>query len=235
MTGTAPASTAWELAIEVSNPSAAGSGIGPSVAVRVLPEGSIEIEPLAATGRHDDDLMPAIDRLAARCGLTPGALSSVMVSTGPGGYTGIRVSVVTAKMLSAVSGATLFAIPTATAVASAHAPREFPMLVCLASKQGTTYAHRFEGSGGAGTPIGVIGPNELSLQDLRTVIADQHLPDEIRQRIEEAGIAIVAPAFDARLLFRVSDRVNPVDAAALTPLYPRVPEAVRRWRAQRPA
>lgn len=47
---------------------------------------------------HSIRLLPAIEELAASCGLKVGELDGVAVGCGPGSYTGIRIAVTVAKM-----------------------------------------------------------------------------------------------------------------------------------------
>lgn len=105
--------------------------------------------------RHDDDLMPAIQRLFLNSPWPPSSLSHVYLSIGPGGFTGLRVATATAKMLAFSLGARIFAIPTALVVAadvppSTHAadhleqaglPRT--LAVCLARKRGRYWTQLF--------------------------------------------------------------------------------------------
>ena len=87
MTRATTATHPLTLAIEVSNPSAhadADSGqptraspdaLGPSVALARGPD-ILDQEPLRTPdARHDDDLMPAIDRMVRRAGFTPAETS----------------------------------------------------------------------------------------------------------------------------------------------------------------
>ncbi|MHC4446612.1 MAG: tRNA (adenosine(37)-N6)-threonylcarbamoyltransferase complex dimerization subunit type 1 TsaB, partial [Planctomycetota bacterium] len=71
--------------------------------------GEVHTESLAADRWHDDDLIAAVDRLFARLGLEPGDLGVVGVSVGPGGFTGLRIAVSTAKMFAETLGAQLVA------------------------------------------------------------------------------------------------------------------------------
>lgn len=89
-----------------------------SVAVK-LPDGRIDSESLSPKKRHDDDLLPAIDRLFARNNLKPRDLSdgAVAVSIGPGGFTGLRIAVATAKMFAETLGAKIIAVPSALVAA----------------------------------------------------------------------------------------------------------------------
>ena len=85
----------------------------------------IEVERLDPEQPQDVDFMPAIDRLVQRMGVTPGDLCVVMISIGPGGFTGLRISVAAAKMLGEVLGARLVPVPTAAVVAVAgHMDRD---------------------------------------------------------------------------------------------------------------
>lgn len=130
------------LAIEISNPSAdpdssAGVALGRATA------GSVQFlgeEPLRAGVRHDDDLMPAIDRLFAAHRASPRDLASIAVSAGPGGYTSLRIAVATAKMLAFATGADTIPIPSALVAAHRVTPDRAPAVVCLASKGETAHA-----------------------------------------------------------------------------------------------
>jgi tRNA threonylcarbamoyl adenosine modification protein YeaZ len=141
------------LAIEISNPTSgprgridpanAGFVAGPGVALGVFDDPQsptvLGAEPLSESTRHDDDLMPAIDRLCRRCGVRPAQLSHVAVSVGPGGYTSLRIAVATAKMLAEGTGASTIAVPSA-AVAAWSAVMTPPALVCIASKGTSAWA-----------------------------------------------------------------------------------------------
>ena len=67
--------------------------------------GDAHTEALAARRVHDVDLIAAVDRLFARLGLEPSDLGVVGVSVGPGGFTGLRIAVSTAKMFAESLGA----------------------------------------------------------------------------------------------------------------------------------
>lgn len=49
--------------------------------------------------KHAEYLLPIIDELVRKADLTPGDLERVVVATGPGSYTGIRIATATAKTL----------------------------------------------------------------------------------------------------------------------------------------
>src|SRR5262245_14406799 len=93
-------------------------------------QGRAHVEMLLAKRRHDDDFLPAIDRLFHRASLKPADMKAVGVSIGPGGFTGLRIAVSTAKMFSEVLGAKIAAPPTALVVAESF-DGDGPLLVAL--------------------------------------------------------------------------------------------------------
>lgn len=241
----------WALAIEVSNPSSAPTQgqreLGaPGVAAAWLDASEpAQVERLRGAGRHDDDLMPAIERLRAAIGASPRGLSRLVISTGPGGYTGLRVAVTTAKMLAEVTGATIIAVPSAAVVAAALADQRgggaFPALVCLASKRGTAHVTRFADHADHGTDLGVLSADDLPLgtaSAIRTLAGDAFIPDAMAARAAEAGAAVIWPGLEVGHLLKLGMTSSPgcweVSAADLIPQYPREPEAVRVWRERHP-
>ncbi len=215
--------SALTLAIETSNPSAGGGG---GVAL-VGPGGqAIGVEPVGQEPQHDD-LMSGIERLCTRCGKKPGDLTRVAVSLGPGGYTAVRLAVTAAKMIAEATGAELVGVPTALVVAR-RVQWDGPFGVALASKGETTFVTRFEdGRMGDGALMDAAGLEPLRIGLL---VGDRFLPEAIRRRAEELGITVRPPVFDPVACAEAAEAIAPADPAALMPIYPREPEAVRKWR-----
>jgi tRNA threonylcarbamoyladenosine biosynthesis protein TsaB len=234
------------LAIEISNPSS-----GPRGEVRAGPESTVlagpgvalardggepDTELLNQTGRHDDDLMPAIDRLFRRAGARPADLSRIALSIGPGGYTSLRIAVATAKLLAEATGAQVLPIPSAH-VAAFFIPDAAPMLVCLASKGTTAHAtllpagpHRFAHA----QVLGLIDAAALAPSGCRTIVGDRFLPEPFRDAAQRAKIPILEPVFAAASLLHLARAASPADPLALAPLYAREAEAVTQWRLRHP-
>ncbi|HEX4607542.1 MAG TPA: tRNA (adenosine(37)-N6)-threonylcarbamoyltransferase complex dimerization subunit type 1 TsaB, partial [Urbifossiella sp.] len=78
---------------------------------------------LDAARRHARDLTTAVAGLLDAAGLRPADLAGVMVSVGPGSYTGLRVGVTAAKALAYATGCALVPVPTFLAIA-ARAPAD---------------------------------------------------------------------------------------------------------------
>lgn len=214
-----------------------------------LEEGPILEESLADPPRSGDDLLPALDRLARRAQIAPSDISLVAVSTGPGSFTGIRIAVTVARTLALTSSAHVVGIPSAlVALHSAAYPPAVqgeidagkPVLAILAVK-GNDYwatearrvdAHSWELTAPPG--IGVAARQDVT--HLAALLGDQFLPAELRAKADSAGIAVLslAPRASACLALARAHvmRHGPDDPAALLPLYPRRPEAVRLWEAR---
>ena len=73
--------------------------------------------------RHARDLAPAVRDLLAEQGWPARSLEAVIVSRGPGSYTGLRVGIMSAKTLAYATGCALLAVDT-FAVIARQAPPE---------------------------------------------------------------------------------------------------------------
>ena len=233
--------TRWTLAIEGSQRSASVAAV-----VDALDESRTETEPLDPERRSDEDLLPAIDRLSKRMGLSPADLSTVCVSTGPGGFTGLRVSIATAKILGEF-GAAVVPVPSAIVAAETvheHGPRT-TTLVVLAVKRGadgdTCWATLCVPESDGGWRLDVSGPaavDSIDLDALRpdVLVCDDHLPDSLRRRAAGADVRCAPLRLEAHACLRAGRRLlesgGAVDPLALAPIYPRPPEAVTLWNAR---
>lgn len=119
------------------------------------------IRPLEASRRHARDLAPAVADLLRGLGWKPGMLDAVIVSRGPGSYTGLRVGLMSAKTLAYATGCALLAIDTFPAIAF-QAPEEGLVLNVIAdAQQDKVYVQRFQRQ----TPDEPFGPAApLSIQ-----------------------------------------------------------------------
>lgn len=196
-------------------------------------------------GRRDrDDVLPGIHAVLARAGVAASTLRTVAVDVGPGGFTGLRVSIAAAQAIAEVAGATVVGVPGAL-VAAAATPSLGEMageiVVLSAAKAGTAWRTRL-GRDRTDRCWRIIGDpgiiDRLDDVECEAVIADEHVPPELlRAAVSEPRVH--PPSFDAAVVGRVAldggpDLLVHSDAARLMPIYPREPEAVRRWRA-RPA
>lgn len=93
--------------------------------------------------RHARDLSATIRGVLDRESLRVADLKAILTSIGPGGYTGLRVGLATAKSLAYAADVPFVAVPTFHAVA-AQAPRDATELWVIADAlQGMVYVQRF--------------------------------------------------------------------------------------------
>lgn len=103
---------------------------------------------------HNRDLAPTVAAMLPRDRLT-----GVMVSVGPGSYTGLRVGVMSAKALAYATGCRLVAVPTFHIVAEQTPPEATTVEVVADALQGLVYAQRFHRDDDAWRPA-----NELHIE-----------------------------------------------------------------------
>lgn len=98
---------------------------------------------LDETRRHARDLAAVVSEMLSAEALRPADLTGIMVSVGPGSYTGLRVGIMSAKALAYATGCRLVAVPTFAAIAE-RAPAEAKSLWVIADAlQGLLYRQRF--------------------------------------------------------------------------------------------
>lgn len=208
-------------------------------------DGAIHEAPLSTDQRHDDGLMPAVDRLVREAGLAPRDLDAVALSIGPGGFTGLRIAVSTAKMLALTVGVALVPVPSAIVAATGADVDARPLGVALASKGATFWLTRLRRDGERWRGESddddgrLVDVDRAPLDDLALLLADEFLPAIARERCDDAGVPVVEPRLTARACLvegrhRLAEG-RTVAAADLLPLYPREPEAKRLWALRHPS
>lgn len=156
------------------------AGSACSVAMRVSADQPPAHEVMATTHGHATALAPMIARMSQASGVDLRALKAIAVSCGPGGFTGIRVGLATARALALAVGCPLIGIGSFQALAATAArsggrlaPRN---LVVLDSRRNELFAV-------------VLGPD---LQPLST--AELLTSDEVEARCRTGNIALIADA-----------------------------------------
>jgi len=198
---------------------------------------------VAGDPRERDLLLPAIDEVCRRAQIVAAELTAVAVSTGPGGFTGLRVAIATAKGICVACGIPAIDVP--SALVATEATRAAWMahgegaIVALASKGERCWVAEVSATHG---PVTMANEGPAGIEDLvamapRVVVADEHLPLAMRHWCEASGVPIVPPVFCPKACLVVAReslrRGDVVDALRLAPRYPREPEAVTVWRARK--
>ncbi len=120
--------------------------------VRVLAEHT-EVDPL----RHGELLAPAIETVLQAAGVNARELSALAVGVGPGPFTGLRVGVVTARMMGDVLGLPVTGICSLDVVAAAAEVDE-PFLVATDARRREVYWARYDVSGSRVSSPAVAAP-----------------------------------------------------------------------------
>ncbi len=239
MTSTESESRPFALAIETSQ--RAGS-----VALR-LPDGAVIEQDFPCGSRERDELLPSIDGLLDRAGGNPADIGVVIVSVGPGSFTGLRIATSTAKALALGVGCKIVALPSAWAMAvgwSRVSGDTGPIVVASAAKGSDCWLTRLEREAGDWDETGATGlhrvvpPDQVarSLCEGAILLADEYIPREFLESTRELvrGTGVPVPSASACLEAgaELERRGRFVPPHELGPLYPREPEAVSLWRAR---
>lgn len=95
------------------------------------------------TRRHARDLALTVEQLLRAESLAPRELAGVMVSRGPGSYTGLRVGLMSAKALAYAAGCRLIAVDTFAAIAQQLPSEPEQLWVIADALQNHIYLQRF--------------------------------------------------------------------------------------------
>ncbi|MDF9815081.1 tRNA (adenosine(37)-N6)-threonylcarbamoyltransferase complex dimerization subunit type 1 TsaB [Streptomyces sp. SPB162] len=96
--------------------------------------------------RHGELLMPAVDRVLAEAGAAIGDVTGIVVGTGPGPYTGLRVGLVTAAAFGDALGVPVHGICTLDGIAYAAglAGVDGPFVVATDARRKEVYWARYD-------------------------------------------------------------------------------------------
>jgi len=193
---------------------------------------------LATERAHASDLLPCLAELLTEVASTPAEISAVIVGTGPGSYTGLRVGIATALGLARGTDADMYGVPSCEALAfGALEPGERGVLL-LDARQEQLYFAQFERTR---EDVRLIdAPQVTDADELRAL-----LPDDVpifgdsnvaqAARLDAAAIARLQPAEPrAKDLLALGMRRlalnGPMTPAEIEPLYLRPFQARRRKR-----
>jgi len=187
--------------------------------------------------RHGEELLERIDRLLSEAGVRKSALSGVIVGTGPGSFTGLRIGLATAKTIAYSLDVPLVGVSTTIAIAHASRmadQRVQEVVVTLPAGAVDRYEHRVQVSGPR--PIEPDAPqlvavpatdtDDLVAIDLEAPLVPEAAIDRGRSAMEGLA-ASFAELGGARLAAGEFD-----DPAELVPAYVALPRGIARAAAE---
>jgi tRNA threonylcarbamoyladenosine biosynthesis protein TsaB len=159
----------------------------------IVAAGAVDGTPLGITtwtaGRtHGASLLPAIGRLHGEANLRRSRIRGVIVGTGPGAFTGLRVGLATAKTLAHELGVPIVGVPTGQALLAASAAGRGTVPVAAGVDDQGRPGERF-------VLLMPAGPNDRLV--LRTGEAPELLPSGSEPEIA-GGEALIAVDLDGR-------------------------------------
>ncbi|MEM8700468.1 MAG: tRNA (adenosine(37)-N6)-threonylcarbamoyltransferase complex dimerization subunit type 1 TsaB [Pseudomonadota bacterium] len=182
---------------------------------------------------HAERLMDMIGEVMAETSTAFSDLDRVVVTIGPGSFTGLRVGLAVARGFGLVLGKPVVGITTLAAIARASAPRDggAPLLVALTGKGDEVYCQEFNADGEKTGEASVRTISDLAASMPKCirlagsaadrVASELHLPGE--QIISRAGFPGIRDVAELGLL------ADPVTASP-SPLYLRPPDATPQTR-----
>lgn len=187
---------------------------------------------LDETRRLARDLAPNIAEMLKEESLAPKDVAGVMVSIGPGSYTGLRVGIASAKTFAFATGCPLIAVPTFAAVSREVPESDRETWVFADALQGLVYIQRYR--------------NGEVLDELRIASASEALvevppdvwlagPGLAMYKLNDAGL-VAEPSLAS--LLQAGSGLPPLtraDLLALEPLYLRGSSAEEKAKVNVPA
>jgi tRNA threonylcarbamoyladenosine biosynthesis protein TsaB len=198
-------------------------------------------ESLAGARRHAGALLPMIEAALRRRDVTLDRLSGVVVSDGPGSFTGLRVGASVAKALAWSRGLSLWTTPSLVVRAAGVAVPEGSLVLAVSDAlRGEVYAAAVRvarGRIGVELEPGVWRPEALAKLDLAPDALVGEAPAEVVAVLERwTGLQTIAPPRGAPHAATLIDLVTTeggahrvLDVQGWEPEYGRPAEAQARW------
>jgi tRNA threonylcarbamoyladenosine biosynthesis protein TsaB len=181
---------------------------------------------------HTVELMPRLVRMLALQGLAAEDLTGLVVSLGPGSFTGLRIGLSLAKGLSLALQLPLVGIPSLDVVAEPHKAHNLPIWAVLRAGRGRVCAGtyvRHRGRWRRRGPIQLTTWDELLEQVEKPALfcgeIDAREAEAIRRQLGEAALLVTAAAaprragFLAELGWTRLAQGDADNAETLTPIY----------------
>jgi tRNA threonylcarbamoyl adenosine modification protein YeaZ len=165
---------------------------------------------------HAERLVPMIAALPHK-----GRSERILVSLGPGSFTGVRIGIATARALGVAWGAQVIGYPTLALVAAQARAQsgENAITVCMNGGHGEWFVQHFDGAGAPG-PVRSLSPEEAVAAEPKAVVAGNRAGELVAELGKERVVLDILP--DAGCLASLPAQELSTD---LSPIYGRAPDA----------
>jgi tRNA threonylcarbamoyladenosine biosynthesis protein TsaB len=203
--------------------------------------------PQESRGQHASRLLPLAERAMREAGVGWAELERIAVGIGPGGFTGLRIGIATARALAQARGLPLVPVSSLAALAAGAneprgapegeaargAPADAPLIAAVIdARRGEAFAAVYDDGRERLTPA-AFAPDELARRLQALAAPVQAVGDgavRFRRELEAAGVAVPADGsavhrIAAAPLCRLGAAGEPADRDRLLPDYRREPDA----------
>ncbi len=181
--------------------------------------------------RHGEELLQQIDDLLTEAGATRADLTAVVVGTGPGSFTGLRIGLATAKTVAYALNIPIAGVSSTLAMAAGVADADGEVVVTLPAGASDRYIHRIKIAHGRATEKQapkLVADANVGIDDV--AIDMDGVPAGARERGEKA-VANLAGAL-ARLGAERLASGQSDDVAQLVPAYVALPRGIAKAAAE---
>lgn len=192
-------------------------------------EGELRQGVLLDSRAHASDLLPELERMLQSVGAerVAGVLpfSAIVVGTGPGSYTGLRIGIATARSLAWASGARLIGVPSFEAMAYAALAPGQSAAIAQDARAGRFYFARYRREPGTiqvEAEPQLLTKRELAaaLEDETRILADPGLAKALELSASQASKLLGDPWPSASALLELGrERIGRTSQAPVEPLY----------------
>ena len=206
----------------------------PSTVAGVLLDGGRVVEarddpPAGSRGQHASRLLALLEQALAEAEVGWGEIDRLAVGVGPGGFTGLRIGIATARALAQAHGLPLVPVGSLAALA---AGADGAVAAVIDARRGEVFAGAWDG-GRELMPPAALAPDELAARLARLEAPVQAVGDgaiRFRAELEGAGVAVPADRSSvhrirAAPLCRLGAVGEPAERDRLLPDYLREPDA----------